>query len=509
VQNDVYILAESFLQIKYAKSIIYKIHNYFTVRANFYSNDISYDHTMKTLLCYKLRCDLIDKFATIGCMNRHQQKDPELLNLPLWAWISLMIIIALTVTIGTVGIISILSGSDDQAVDEDSLSLDVSDLPVQVEIAQLPTFTPTFTGTPQVTQTSIPTSTALPTQPPATINILPSTSPQNEVALENTPSNEAADTDCTPPEGWEVYSVQQGDTLFAFQLGAGRAGNPASVDEIIEANCLGSNFLQVDQVLWLPPGAADEAPSSEPVAPDLPANVPRSANCPCSISIFNGWRIEQIADAINRTSVAFSGADFLAVVGPGSTLPARDFLASVPPSSGLEGFMFPGTYTLQNDTTAEQFRDMVLDAFATNAAPLINAATAQGITPYQALIMASIIEKESGDIHEQSLIASVFYNRLRDGRAFGATVTIMYALGHPGNWWPRLQSGQTNLNSPYNTYIVAGFPPTPISNPSLTALQAVSAPPQTNYFYFTGDCRGPGNAYAATYEEHLANVECR
>lgn len=442
-------------------------------------------------------------------MDKHQNTSTEILSLPKWTWISFVIIIPLIVTVGTIGFISILSDNA-QVTDDDLSGIDTSDLPVQAEVAQLPTFTPTFTSTPQATNSPIPTSTNIPTQPPTPVDSLASSTPllQDESA-ENTTQSTSTDIACQPPEGWEPYTVQQGDTLFAFQLGAGRAGQPTTVDEIIAANCLAGSFLQVNQVLWLPPGAAEEAPSSEPAAPNLPANVPRSANCPCSITIYNGWRIEQIADEINRIPVAFPGADFLAVAGPGSVLPARDFLASVPAGSGLEGFMLPGTYTLQNDTTAEQFRDMLLDAFAANAAPLINAAAAQGITPYQALIMASIVEKESGDAHEQSLIASVFYNRLRDGRAFGATVTIMYALGRPGNWWPRLQSGQTNLSSPYNTYTVAGFPPTPISNPSLTALQAVSAPPQTNYFYFTGNCRGPGNAYAATYEEHLANVECR
>lgn len=446
-------------------------------------------------------------------MNTNKSSDQELYYLPRWAWVTLIIIIPLTVTLVTVGIISILSDDGNDTTSKEDDSSPASELPLAIEIGQLPTFTATFTITPIPTQTSIPSTTPLPTQQPTITNTIPTaTTPveNNPVEVsEDIDSSSDVNEECLPPDGWETYSVQQGDTLFAFQLGAGRAGSPTTVEEIIAANCLGSSFLQVDQVLWLPPGASDEAPSSEPVSPDLPADVPRNANCPCTITVYNGWRIEQIADEINRTSVTFSGADFLQVVGKGTILPPRDFLSSVPSGSGLEGFMFPGTYTLQNDTTAEQFRDMLLDAFAANAAPLINAATEQGITPYQALIMASIVEKESGSPTEQSLIASVFYNRLRDGKAFGATVTIMYALGHSGNWWPRLQSGQVNLDSPYNTYTIAGFPPTPISNPSLTALQAVSAPPQTNYLYFTGNCRGSGNAYAATYEQHLANVECR
>jgi UPF0755 protein len=169
--------------------------------------------------------------------------------------------------------------------------------------------------------------------------------------------------------------------------------------------------------------------------------------------------------------------------------------------------MLPGTYTLQNDTSPAQFRDMVLDAFEASASGYLNAA-ANGLTPYEVVMLASIIQRESWDAHEQSLVSSVFHNRHNSGRGFGATVTIMYALGRQGNWWPRLQSGQTDLDTPYNTNIYAGFPPTAIANPALSAIQAAAQPAQTNYLYFTANCRGSGNAYAVTYEEHLANVRC-
>jgi uncharacterized YceG family protein len=316
-------------------------------------------------------------------------------------------------------------------------------------------------------------------------------------------------TTCAPPVGWLPYSVQPGDTLFAFQLGAGRAGHPATVDEIMAANCLDSTLLQIGQVLWLPPSAAEEAPPSELVVPAPLQGAPRSPQCPCTITIREGWRLGQIADEINRTPLAFSGADFLAITQRGAALPARDFLASAPSSAGLEGFMFPGAYTLQNDTTAEQFRDMLLDAFAANTGSLWGAVAAQGLTPYQAVILASIIQRESYDANEQRLVSSVFHNRLRAGKSLGASVTLSYALGGLGDWWPRLPRGATDLDSPYNTNLYGGFPPTAISNPGLSALQAAAMPAQTNYLYFTGKCDGSGNAYAVTYEEHLANASCQ
>lgn len=412
--------------------------------------------------------------------------------LPKWAWFSVGFSLIAAVLLVIVGLR--YDQHDDNATGL-PLILDSTPIrPLQIEVGQLPTTTttPTYTPIPATitpTPSVIPTHTSAPTLEPVTAVA--------EALASPTPA------ECIYPEGWEAYQVMDGDTLFAFQLGAGRAGNPTTVDEILAANCLGTTFLQVGQVLWLPPGAAENAPSSDPVAPDYPAGAPRTPNCPCTITVRTGWRLGQIADEVNRTAVSFSGADFLAAT---QTVPARDFLASVPAGAGLEGFMLPGTYTLQNSTTAAEFRDMMLDAFAASASGLIANAAAQGITPYEAVIMASIVQKEAGDPHEQTLVASVFYNRMRSGKTLGASVTLMYAYGGPGDWWPSLPQGASGSDSPYNTFRFLGFPPTAISNPNLTALQAAINPAQTNYYYFTGNCNGPGNLYAETYEQHLENV---
>ncbi|MCB9436109.1 MAG: endolytic transglycosylase MltG [Anaerolineales bacterium] len=412
--------------------------------------------------------------------------------LPKWAWLVVGFSFVGAILLVFVGLHYIQNDEDIAGL---PLILDSTPIqPLQIEVGLLSTLTSTPTNTPlPATITPTPsftsTNTPHPTQEPIT------------AVAEIIASPTAAA--CAHPDGWEAYQVVDGDTLFAFQLGAGRAGNPATVDEILAANCLGTTFLQVGQILWLPPGAAENAPSSDPIAPDYPAGAPRTPNCPCTITVRTGWRLGQIADEVNRTDVSFSGADFLAAA---RTIPARDFLASVPVSAGLEGFMLPGTYTLQNSTTAAEFRDMMLDAFAASASGLIANAATQGITPYEAVMMASIVQKEAGDPHEQTLVASVFYNRMRSGKTLGASVTLMYAYGGVGDWWPSLPQGASGSDSPYNTFRFLGFPPTAISNPSLTALQAAINPAQTNYYYFTGNCNGPGNLYAETYEQHLENV---
>lgn len=414
--------------------------------------------------------------------------------LPNWAWLGLSIAISSAVIIGVIAGIIV---SKDDSKPANSETLNQTPLPIVIDVTRLPTFTPFPTNTSTITATSSPTTTDLPvTDTPASTIAL-----TTEVTIIAAAPTSAT---CAHPDTWVSYSVQDGDTLFAFQLGANYAGNPTTVEEILAANCLTSNFLTVGQVLWLPPGAAEQAPASEPFVAGLPAGTHRTPQCPCSIEVRAAWRIEQIADAINRTPVAFTGADFLAMTGRNATIPPRDFLSSVPPGSGLEGFMFPGTYTLQNETTAEQFRDMMLDAFGANASGFV----APGYTLYQTVILASIIQREVNMPGEQPLVSSVFHNRLNSGKGLGATVTLMYALGRAGNWWPHICCGMTDTDTPYNTNIYAGLTPTPIGNPSVTALQAAASPAQTGYMFFTSRCDGTGIAYSVTYEEHLANVTC-
>ncbi|MBL1134154.1 MAG: endolytic transglycosylase MltG [Chloroflexi bacterium] len=417
--------------------------------------------------------------------------------LPGWAWFGL--VVALTSAI-TMGIIAGVVVSNDKN-DPSDIEVEENPLPVVMDVTRLPTFTSLPSHTP--TQTASPTITQTLTQAPPTVIAQISTVSTPVPTATLLPVTSATVT-CPHPDGWVSHMVQEGDTLFAFQLGAGRAGSPTTVDEILAANCLTSSFLTIGQTLWLPPGAADQAPPSQPIVAGLPAGTKRTPNCPCTIEVKSGWRLEQIADALNSTPVAFTGADFMAVTGRSAAIPPRDFLSSVPAGSGLEGFMFPGTYTLQNDTTAEAFRNMMLDAFGANASGL----AAPGYTLYQTVILASIIQREVNMPSEQPTVSSVFHNRLASGKGLGATVTLMYGLGTSGNWWPHICCGMTDIDIPYNTNLHAGLTPTPISNPGLTALQAAANPAQTGYMYFTSRCDGTGIAYSVTYEEHLANVTC-
>lgn len=446
---------------------------------------------------------------------------------------------ALAWVLALIAVLAIMPGQDadqpDPATDPpDQVGL----VPTLGAVTATPTQTATFTATATATPLPSATATLLPTTTPTYIPILtatPSAAPPADASPASAqdraaspgalagevPVDAHADTvpeveaetvtvagGCSVPAGWERYVVQEGDTLFAFVLGAGPEAG-LTVDDLIAANCLTSRYLLVDQVLYLPPGAAENAPPSEPyVAPGaLGVRGPRTPNCPCVIAVPVGWRREQVAQAVQNAQTRFTGADFLAVTDPGVSAPF-DFVQERPAGQSMEGFLFPGTYTVQNETTAEQFRDMLLEAFAANISPQMRAdAAAQGVTFYQALIIASIVQRETRAPETQPLVASVYHNRFRAGGRLGSSVTVQYAVGRPGAWWPRLSSSDLQVSSPFNTYNRPGLPPAPIDSPGLSAIAAAVYPAQTDYYYHGAACGG-GVAFAATYEEHLANTNC-
>jgi LysM repeat protein len=392
--------------------------------------------------------------------------------------------------------------------------------------------TPTATARSIVLRsTPIPTVTALPTASsspapsivaPTAIAVIP-TLPVTPTVLDDpldnvasqateaapTPFATAVPQTCAPPDGWVAYTVEPGDTLFGFELGSKGA---VKVAAIMEANCLKSKLLAIGQTIFLPTGVAERSPKIDdgPAgSPDLPGGPSRAANCPCTIVIRAGWRLEQVAAAVDATPVGFSGRDFLAAVAPGAPAPDLGFLRSRPGGKSLEGFMFPGTYTVENGTSAVQFRDMVLGAFAGTVGGQVQAdAAARGLTFWQVIVLASVVQRESYSPNEQKLIASVFYNRMAANKGIAATVTLQYALGRPGNWWPRITGSMINTDSPYNTNIYRGLPPSPIASPGLDAILAAVYPAQTDYQFFSAKCGGGGNFYARTFEEFQQGLKC-
>jgi len=150
----------------------------------------------------------------------------------------------------------------------------------------------------------------------------------------------------------------------------------------------------------------------------------------------------------------------------------------------LEGFLFPATYDFLPRTTSRQLVSRQLDAFRTNWGKVdLRYAKSRNLTPYDVLIIASMIEKEVAAPEERDLVAAVIYNRLRMGMALGIDATIRYGLGVPPT--ESLKNSQLHSSNPYNTGNgMVGLPPTPIANPGLASMQAAAHPAKVDYLFF-------------------------
>ena len=227
------------------------------------------------------------------------------------------------------------------------------------------------------------------------------------------------------------------------------------------------------------------------------------------VTILPGWRIEEVGANIASSGLAVTGEDFIDIAYE----PSGAFLSLLPGAeiSSLEGFLFPGSYTFPRETNLDQVINTILIEFSTQLeSSLREGFSRQGLSIYEGIILASIIEKEAVVDEEKPMIASVFYNRLNQGFRLETDPTVQYALGYQadsGNWWKSpLTLNDLKVESPYNTYLYSGLPPTPICNPDLDSLRAASFPAESPYLYFRAACDGSGrHNFAITFEEHLEN----
>ena len=174
-----------------------------------------------------------------------------------------------------------------------------------------------------------------------------------------------------------------------------------------------------------------------------------------------------------------------------------------------EGYLFPDTYLIARDATAQIIVAQMRNNFNTKYAVAGQNPTVK-LSENDAVTLASITQREAITESDMKLVASVLENRLNIGMALGSDVTLEYALGYQPqekSWWKKnLTVNDLALQTPYNTRLNAGLPPTPISNPGLTALSAVFHPTKSNYLYYISDKNGKLH-FATTLEGHNANIQ--
>ena len=226
-----------------------------------------------------------------------------------------------------------------------------------------------------------------------------------------------------------------------------------------------------------------------------------------SVTIPEGYRLSEIAAAVQVATEGKVSADAFTAAASNASVYAADYsFLQTAGANSLEGFLFPKTYEISADATADSIIRQMLTQFQTETAGLDwSYPTSRGLTLYQAVNLASIVEKESsGDEAIRAKVASVFYNRLTtDGEpSYGflqSDATTAYVVGHDPT------AEEVHSDSPYSTYSNKGLPPTPICSPSLDCLKAVCSPDldaigKYYFFYFEGD----NYQFSETYEEHQA-----
>lgn len=210
-----------------------------------------------------------------------------------------------------------------------------------------------------------------------------------------------------------------------------------------------------------------------------------------------GLRMEEVAARIEAAGLG-SAPDFLAVARD----PANAAAFGVEGAS-LEGYLFPETYELARGVPARDIARMMVDHFLTVWGPIEPIARERGLSMREVVVLASLIEKETGAPEERPLIAAVFLNRLRRGMRLETDPAVIYGIADFDGNLRRVHL--QDASNPYNTYQHAGLPPGPIANPGAFALRAVVEPATADYLYFVAKKDGT-HQFSRTYGEHVRAV---
>ncbi len=216
------------------------------------------------------------------------------------------------------------------------------------------------------------------------------------------------------------------------------------------------------------------------------------------VTIPEGYNLAQIAAVLTEAGIC-TAEEFNQAVENGDY--DYDYLPAKGTASRLEGFLYPETYYFEESANAETVIRTMLAQFDSVFSDEWRAQLqADGRSVYDWVKMASIVEKEAVVEEDRPVIAGVFYNRLNQAMLLQSCATVQYALGEVK---PVLSNEDVQIQSPYNTYIHEGLPPTPIACPGYDSLAAAMYPAATDYLYFVAKPNG-AHIFTTTYEEHLA-----
>lgn len=209
------------------------------------------------------------------------------------------------------------------------------------------------------------------------------------------------------------------------------------------------------------------------------------------ITLPEGWRREEIAEYLTELSL--------------ENYQAEEFLSL---TAGEEGYLFPDTYLVPREITAEQLFTLFTGTFDQKVrVGLADELAAANLSEQQVITLASIVEREGRGEQNMRKISGILQNRLEIGMALQADATLQYLAGknEDGEWWAPPNVAVKQSSSPYNTYLNPGLPPAPIANPGLAAIKAVLDPIESDDLFYIHALSGEPH-YAKTLEEHNANI---
>ena len=212
--------------------------------------------------------------------------------------------------------------------------------------------------------------------------------------------------------------------------------------------------------------------------------------------VYEGMMLEEVAEAV-EAQIGIAADSFL-VAARDSALRARLNV----PAPTLEGYLYPSTYQVRIGASARELVVQLVEEFASRWRPQWNARLdSLGMTRWEAVILASIIEGEVRHDQDRTFVSSVYHNRLRAGWRLQADPTVIYALGRRR----RLYEKDYLTRSPYNTYLIDGLPPGPIGQPSVASIRAALYPARTDFFFFVAGSDGQ-HVFSRTLREHARAI---
>lgn len=300
--------------------------------------------------------------------------------------------------------------------------------------------------------------------------------------------------------GWMVYfsstPISLEEEVMEFDIRAGSSLRKVS-EQLVNQGALNESLSFMVLVRLM--GKAGEVKAGNYLIEngttpyDLFVTITSGKTTQASITFIEGWTFRQMREvmmkneSIKHITIAYTDEQILENIGASETHP--------------EGLFFPDTYYFSKGMTDQ---DILKRAYLAMQSRLTEAwekreAGLPYINPYEALIMASIIEKETGRADERKTIAGVFANRMRIGMRLQTDPTVIYGMGE--NFGGNIRRKDLQIDTPYNTYTRGGLPPTPIAMPSLASIEAALNPAKTKALYFVG--KGDGShAFSSTLAEH-------